>query len=78
MRVGDGLPDAPQYPGRIDDHEVADTPWPILRAINPQVILGCQPDVLNVAPPGFDVLDKKMHHEGIGVFLHVELLQEEA
>jgi len=31
-----------------------------------------------VVPPGFDVLDKKMHHEVVGVFLHVEILQQEA
>jgi hypothetical protein len=49
-----------------------------LRGVNLHAILGRQPIVLNVAPPGFDVLDKKMHHEVIGVFLHVEVLQEEA
>jgi hypothetical protein len=50
--VFDGLPDAPQYPGRIDDHEVADAPWPILGGINLHAIIGRQPIVLNVAPSG--------------------------
>ena len=78
MRVGDALPDAPQYPGRIDDHEIAEAPWSILGGINHHAILGCQPIVLNVVPPSFDILNKKMHHEIIGVFLHIEVLQEEA
>ena len=78
MRIGDGLPDAPQYPGWIDDHEIAEAPWPILRRINHHAILGCQPIVLDVAPPSFDILNKKMHNEIIGMFLHVEVLQQEA
>jgi len=78
MRVGNVLPDAPQYSRWIDDREIADAPWPIGRGFNHHAILGRKAIVLNVAPPGFDVLDKKMHHEIIGVFLHVKVLQEEA
>jgi hypothetical protein len=78
MRIGDSLPDAPQYSGRIDDDEIADAPWPILGWINLHAVLGRQPNVLNVPPPGFNVLDEKMHHKVIGVFSHVEVLQEKA
>src|SRR4051794_7563010 len=78
MRCLDALPDAPQYPGRIDDHEISQAPWPIRRGIDHHAVLGRQPIVLNVAPPRLDVLDKKMHHEIIGVFLHIEVLQQEA
>jgi hypothetical protein len=31
-----------------------------------------------MVPLGFDVLDKKMHHEVVSMFLHVKILQEEA
>ena len=78
MRVGDVLSDAPQYAGRIDDHKIAEAPWPILGRFNFDAILGRQPCVRNMAKPSFYILDEKVHHEVISVFLHVEVLQEKA
>ena len=33
---------------------------------------GRQPIVLNMVPPGFDLLRKKMHHGVVSMFLHVK------
>ena len=41
-----------------------------------KLYFSASPEALDVPPPFVGVLDHEMHHEVLGVLLHVEVLQE--
>jgi hypothetical protein len=74
---GNILSDAPKDAGRINKHEVAQTPWSVFRWLGLRIVLGCDPWSLDVTPPCIYVIDQQMHHEVASVHLVIEILEQE-
>ena len=73
-RILDLLGDAPTNSRGIDDREIAQSPRPVFGRLRDDAVLHGDVILLDLLPPGVDVLYEKVHLQVVGKLLHVMLL----